>query len=48
MPEVQSDQAGVLPVVESLRNSPRDGFQVFAQEKPDMRVERARPAVAVA
>jgi MoaA/NifB/PqqE/SkfB family radical SAM enzyme len=25
-----------------------EGFQVFAQEKPDMRVERARPAVAVA
>jgi MoaA/NifB/PqqE/SkfB family radical SAM enzyme len=25
-----------------------DGFQVFAQEKPDMRVERARPLVAVA
>jgi len=25
-----------------------EGFQVFAQEKPDMRVERARPVVAVA
>ncbi len=25
-----------------------EGFQVFAQEKPDMRVERARPSVAVA
>lgn len=25
-----------------------EGFQVFAQEKPDMRVERARPAVAMA
>jgi MoaA/NifB/PqqE/SkfB family radical SAM enzyme len=25
-----------------------EGFQVFATEKPDMRVERARPAVAVA
>ncbi len=24
-----------------------EGFQVFVQEKPDMRVERARPAVAV-
>ncbi len=24
-----------------------EGFQVFAQEKPDMRVERARPAVAM-
>ena len=25
-----------------------EGFQVFAQEKPDMRVERARPVVAMA
>ena len=25
-----------------------EGFQVFAQEKPDMRVERARPVAAVA
>ena len=25
-----------------------EGFQVFAQEKPDMRVERARPVIAVA
>ncbi len=25
-----------------------EGFQVFAQEKPDMRIERARPVVAVA
>jgi hypothetical protein len=25
-----------------------EGFQVFVQEKPDMRVERARPVVAVA
>lgn len=25
-----------------------DGFQVFAQEEPDMRVERARPVIAVA
>lgn len=25
-----------------------EGFQVFAQDKPDMRVERARPAVALA
>jgi len=25
-----------------------EGFQVFAQEKPDMRVERARPVLAVA
>jgi MoaA/NifB/PqqE/SkfB family radical SAM enzyme len=25
-----------------------EGFQVFAQDKPDMRVERARPVVAVA
>ncbi|HYD46792.1 MAG TPA: radical SAM protein [Terriglobales bacterium] len=24
-----------------------EGFQVFAQEKPDMRVERSRPAIAV-
>lgn len=25
-----------------------DGFQVFAQEEPDMRIERARPAIALA
>ena len=25
-----------------------EGFQVFAREKPDMRVERARPVVAIA